>query len=196
MGKGSISRIIGTISSNGILYPHKYYVMMNIPTSCLPPDTNINEVSYHLAPRIERVNLPTISMETMDYYSTSNTTRPIIKSRSANEPLSINIILSEDIKERKWLEYWFNQIHSLETGYITKYYDDYVGSIQIEIFSTKKDGGAFGGYFKEPEDERMAFYTFKNVYPTSIGDIELSYGETDTYTTMAATFNWEYFELA
>lgn len=183
-----ITEMVKSISDRGgILKPHQYSVSLKIPRAMISGGDSQNQITEHLAIRTERVTLPSVNMSVFEYPSSSNETFPMIKGKAPHEPINIGIILSEDLREKRWFDNWYNNIHSFKTKYIPRYYDDYAESaeLRVQIEASMR---------KNTEKLNLPIYVYYGIYPTSIGDIELSYGDNDTYTSFAVTLNWESYD--
>lgn len=177
-----IEDMVATISDTGILKPNKYAVKINIPSSMTGEGFTTTEATKQMLPRIERVTLPEVGLETIEDPSNTTESLPILKSHSQFEQLSLNIILSEDAREKTYMDEWVRNAYGYYDKYIMRYYDDYTGEIEVTLYSTMANDSK--------ESKPIKKYTFYNAYPVSVGDIELAYSETDTYSTIAVSFNW------
>lgn len=189
----NVNDMIQSIARSGVMKPHQYAVTISMPAAMIPAleDYSSKDVSQQIAPRIERVTLPPTVLSTFDYPSASLETTPIVKNRETYEAISVGIILSEDGREKKYFDNWIDMIHGRNTGYHTRFYDDYVGYMTISILSAVKEESSSSVFPKPADMARVATYDFYRVYPINVGDVELSYGDNDTYSTIAVTFNWD-----
>ncbi len=185
--------MIQSIAQTGVMKPHQYAVTITMPSNMVPSfsDYSDKDVTEQIAPRVERVTLPPAALSTFEYPSSSLETVPIVKNRETYEPISLGIILSEDAREKKYFDNWIDMIHGRYTGYRTRYYDDYIGYMVVSILSAVREESS-SSFFPRPANiEPVARYYFYKVYPTNVGDVELSYGDNDTYSSIAVTFNWD-----
>jgi hypothetical protein len=215
----SISDMVQTLSTTGIFKPHSYIVRIQFPDRLFGAESTVSPTGFgivrtnigvfgrdelaseiqNLSLRAERATLPPITASTVDYPIDSAESIPIVKGRANPEPLAINFILSRDLRERSYFEYWINQMTGKnDRNYKPRFYDDYVGTITIDIITSVEERTGFGGFIPRARDNTettiLRTYIFKEVYPITVGDVEMSYGETDTYGTCAITFNWRDYE--
>lgn len=178
-----IRAMVQSIGNSGLLKPNRFTVDVTFPDMLLA-ETEItqNQVTLPLATRISRVTIPENAIEVYEIVSDARTTLPIARSRATFEPVALGLILSEDGREREYFENWLEMIHGRKSGYSPLFYDNYISpGIIVNIIDTNN----------EPESATK-FY-FYNVYPISVGDIELSYDENDEYVLCTVTMNYESF---
>lgn len=88
---------------------------------------------------------------------------------------SVDFILSEDTRERRYIERWQDLIFNpLQQKY--GYYSNYIGKVEIHLL---------GHNNRKTE----ASYELQEAFPTSIGDLSLEYGD-GTMKTMSVTFKY------
>lgn len=181
----STDNLIGTISRTGLMRPSNFRCTMTLPQSFLQYNrTNENNrlLEYYtsvndLSIRINRFTIPADTLTTSEYLSDFRGNHGIAVAREY-EDLAIGIILSSDGRERELFQQWIEYINGSGSNYKTRYYDDYVAPVvNIEVL---KQDGSYGFSHK-----------YFNAYPKTVGDIELSYDETDTYSTVAITMGYE-----
>lgn len=174
--------------------------------------------------RIESVNMPGRNLFTMDqnYYGPIRT----IPYRASYQPVTLTVIMSEDMYERDFFLNWQDQIiggrrndtttRQDEGKHDPYFYDDYVGSIEINFYAESpffQGRGGGGGLldtvkevaniagidpskFTSPFGFNIPFLqnqsnsvkevykvTLNEVYPISVQDVPLSWGD-DTYTKL------------
>ena len=85
------------------------------------------------------------------------------------------------MRQRVFFEEWQKSIYNLETHNLN-YYDDYVG--QVDIYQL--------GAFESNDDRDRVTYAVRlyEVYPSTIGSLEYSYGANDTGHNIPITFNF------
>jgi len=175
-----ISNMVSSISRTGIQKLTRYSASITFPTSIF---SNLNDgvttsLSEQIAPRIERVTLPSSNLEQMERPSSYRMSTSVVTSRSTMDPISFSVILSNGMQERRYFEKWQNFIDSAKSSYRPRFYDEYI-SPTMTIF------------VMNDESDVLSKYIFVNVYPTSVGDIEFSYSDNDSYASCAITFNYE-----
>jgi len=85
------------------------------------------------------------------------------------------------LRQRVFFEEWQKKIYNLETHNMN-FYDDYVG--QMDIYQL--------GSFESNDDRDRVTYAVRlyEVYPSTMGSIEYSYGATDQGVNIPVTFNF------
>ncbi len=174
-----INRFSGELRTNGVSKNHTYECVLTRNPS---PDTQIER---RIAMRADTVSLPGKTINTTDIHYSG----PLMKiATDANyEPLRMSIILSEDQAEREYLEEWFDLISgNLRTAgknnpsaYAIGYHDEYVGSLRIN-------------HYDETGNQIYA-YEFIDIWPVSIGEIELSY-EGGGINKLSVSFSYHYYK--
>jgi len=174
--------------------------------------------------RIESVNMPGRNLFTIDqnYYGPMRT----IPYRASYQPITLTIIMSEDMYERDFFLRWQDKIiggrRNKETSrqdeglHDSYFYDSYVGTIEIKFYAespnfqgrggggglldTVKEVASIAGidtskftspfgfnlpFLKKEENNIKEVYkvTLNEVYPISVQDIPLSWGD-ETYTKL------------
>jgi hypothetical protein len=89
--------------------------------------------------------------------------------------INISMILSADLRERKFFEDWMNFVCSRD-NFKFGYYDDYITDLEITVFS--KDEIPTHRFFVE------------EVYPKSIGDLQMGYDKDNDYLRQDITLSF------
>ena len=107
--------------------------------------------------------------------------------------LTISFIVSEDLREKEYFEYWQDRI--VNTGafdeggggryvmskFNTKYFDEYLGTIVVRQYGSSGD--------------LRSIYTLQEAYPLIINPITLSWGS-DEITKLSVTFTYRNYRVA
>ena len=109
----------------------------------------------------------------------------IPKGYSGFADLSMSILLSSDMREKKLLMAWHDLIISPKNNFHPTYLDDIGGRI---IIITRGDKNTDMGREIEQHD-------FYKCYPFTVGDVELSYASTDEAATIDTTFTYSHFDM-
>jgi hypothetical protein len=137
--------------------------------------------------RIEAVNMPGRQLQTLDqnYYG------PVrrIPFRFSNQPVTLSVILSKDMREReifmKWQDYFVGHYRTnvnrsvMQGMFDGKYYNDGIGTIDIVQYSYPNNNGGYGYYFQSEggDYEVQNVITLEEAYPVNVNDIQLSWGD-------------------
>lgn len=167
-----------------IVRPNLFYVDI-IPPSFLSkygfgPYGETAKFSY----RCEAAELPGRTLATVDDTSFGPTVK--FGYDMTYNDITLQIIASEDMVERKLFEEWMDGIvtptsqnFSELKGGLIKYYDDYSGA----LFSIRQLNDA---------GKVLARYKLHRAFPIQLSPMNLSWGETDTYQRFAVTISYRY----
>ena len=133
--------------------------------------------------RIESLNMPGRQLVTLDqnYHGPTRS----IPYRFTNQPITMTIILSRDMRERevfmKWQDYLVGHYRtnmgrrSTPAPFDTKYYYDGVGTIQIRQYSYPV-GDAYGDSAGS-EYELQNYINLIEAYPINVNDIQMAWSD-------------------
>jgi len=180
MGNRFLKDMVAEIENGGVFKPNEYKFIVSFP-SMMNNYMNDKQIkSEQLSFRIDRVNLPERGLSVVETHSSIHDTFSVANGLNQYTPLSFNIILSKDLKERELFDKWMLKIVDKDNNYDTLYFDDYVGSALIQIYNDGK---------------LKSEYNFSEIFPVSVSDIELAYSETDAYATCTVTMNYTDFGI-
>ena len=112
------------------------------------------------------------------------------------EPWSVTVINDEDFNIRKSFEKWANGINNLVSGVGEVDPTKYMGSGEIRQLSRKVQGLGFAGdetTTDTAKTQQVAHtYKYKDIWPSEIGSIDLSYDSSDAIEEFTVTFQVEY----
>ena len=110
------------------------------------------------------------------------------------EPWTVTVINEEDFAIRDSFEKWANAINNLVTGAGEQNPNNYMGSGEIRQLSRKASGKGFAGAEGETEktQEVTKVYKVKDIWPSEISSIDLSYDSSDAIEEFTVTFQVEY----
>lgn len=170
-----------SIFTHGTFSPNTYAVSIRMPGKFIGTKIGFDA---SLAPRIQRITLPEREISVIDQKSAYRESRSIPKGYSSFGNLSMSILLSEDLREKKtlmmWQDYIINPKHNLNPSYV----DSIIGTIKVVTLANPEQG-----------KERGIIHRFYGCYPINVGDVELSYATTDEAGTLDTTFTYSYFTL-
>lgn len=174
--------MVQSISNTGLLRPNKYTVLIDYPqllaTDSRFADVRAAEAQADLAVRISRIGIPASNLETAEMPSDARGTTMMVRRAATWDALAFELVLSEDARERIYFERWVELIHGRSTGFTPLFYQNYIASRATVNLISDTAGPILA-------------YKFFNIFPTAVGDIELSYGDTDGFGTCAITMNYE-----
>lgn len=143
---------------------------------------NINDT---LSMRCESVEFPGRTISTVDDVSYGPSTKHAYE--VAYGEITLGIIASEDMTERKYFEDWMDKIvipsgTSIRGGGHVKYYNEYAtGTVSI--------------YQINDQNQQIAKCVCYGAYPIGVGPIALSYEDENTYQRFAITITYRYHEI-
>ena len=157
----SIKNFIAEISAGGVTKTNQYVVTFTkLPLTVKPSDYGID--SNALAYRIQRVTLPSRQMKPIMQKSVFRELRPLPVGYNTLDDVTMQIVLSSDLKERKFFLAWQNRIFN--EGGTPAYIDTIVGDLQVATIGDRGD---------------QATHIFEGCWPMMVGDIELSAESTE-----------------
>jgi hypothetical protein len=142
--------------------------------------------------RIESLNMPGRTLTTLD----QNYHGPVrsMPYRFTQQPVTLTIILSKDMRERevfmRWQDFFVgnsrNNINqqAITSPFDTRYYQDGIGIIQINQYS-------YSNRRSYNEYELQTEITLNEAYPSSINDINMSWGD-DGYARLQVEIRYRY----
>ena len=157
----NIKELTAAITDSGVLRINLYTVKIKLPQILM---SSFGTKSDALIPRVDRVTLPSRQIRGIMQKSSYRELRMIPTSYQNLEDLSMSIILSTDMRERKMMLAWQNAIFN--TDGIPSYVDDISGTIKVMTHGTVNG--------KEPDKRDWTLHKFEGVFPMMVSDIELS----------------------
>lgn len=163
----AIDKFKKQVSSQGLLRGNRYTVKLYPPLALM-----IGQDDEALERYASSVNLPGRSVGALERseYGEAKT----IATVHEHEECTINFYLSEDAREKRYIERWQDLIFNpVQQKY--GYYRDYIGKIEIHILDHK---------FK-----KKTAYELQEAYPSSIGSVDFEWGD-GTHKTLPVTFKF------
>ena len=196
-GSGQIQRFQSQINQGeGFARPNRYLIVVHPPqkiqlTPGGPPseqgrDDDVNELKSsqmreNVGLMCNAITLPTRDVNTVDHrmYGPG---RKMPYAYSFNGNIECSFYGDKFLRQRLFFENWQKGIMNINSHNM-KYYDDYVGS--IDIFT-------LGQFDAGREDEARVTYGVRlyECYPQTIGSIEYAYGNNDQATIVPITLNF------
>ena len=197
-GSGQIQRFQSQINQGeGFARPNRYLIVVHPPQKLqlqpggpaglnLNRDDDVNElkssqIRENIGLMCSAITLPTRDVNTADHrmYGPG---RKMPYAYSFNGTIECSFYGDKFLRQRLFFENWQKGIMNIESHNM-RYYDDYVGS--IDIFT-------LGQFDAGREDEARVTYGVRlyECYPQTIGSIEYAYGNNDQVTIVPITLNF------
>jgi len=159
----NIKTFVEEIANTGTFKTNQFFVKVGFPK--LITDTILNtsdwpNFSDNLVYRIQRVTLPSRQMKPIMQKSVFRELRPIPVGYNSFDDLTMQILLSTDLRERKVFLEWQNKIFN--EGGVPAYVDTISGTLAVATINEKT------------ETDKIETHMFEGCWPMMIGDIELS----------------------
>ena len=180
----NINDLATKIGKSGTMNPNRYAVNITPP---IQANTFTKLLGDEISPRIQRISLPERALTTIQQRSSYRESINIPKGYGSFSDLSMSILLSSDMRERKLLMAWHDLIISPNKNFHPSYLDDIVGRITILTYGN--------GTIDENDASTAEQHTFYGCYPLTVGDVDLTYTSTDEAATIDTTFTYRYFTM-
>lgn len=173
MGKGTIpsniNNVVDAITKSGLAFANRYEVFFTVPNGFGVSD---RDTLQYLSIRCDSISIPGRSFSTTPYRFYGPARNMPYEPIYAGE-LTASIVLSGDMRERKFFEDWMDLICS-SSNYKFNYYDDYISDFEISVLT---------------KDEINTYTVFvEEAYPKAIGDIQVGYDKDNEYLKQDVTF--------
>ena len=153
----NITSFVEEISKGGVTKTNQYAVIISPPSSLNGLASNYGINFDDLAYRIQRVTLPSRQMKPIMQKSVFRELRPLPVGYNSLDDVTMQIVLSSDLEERKFFLAWQNRIFN--EGGTPAYIDTIVCDMQVTTIGDRGD---------------QATHIFEDCWPMMVGDIELS----------------------
>lgn len=167
----NINELISSITQSGLAFSNRYEVLFETPAGF--GTTNI-PFMRNLMVRCDSILIPGRSLSTTPYRFYGPARNMPYEPIYAGE-MTLSVILSADLRERKFFEDWMNLVCS-PSNYKFGYYDDYTTNLQI-IVTTRADDPAHSFFVEE-------------VYPKAIGDLQVGYDKDNDFLKQDITLSF------
>ena len=171
LNSSNISEMVNTITQSGLAFSNRYELLFGIPRAF--GNVNIQQVK-NMSIRCDSVTIPGRSLSTTPYRFYGPARNMPYEPIYAGE-LNLSVILSTDMRERKFFEDWTNSICS-PSNYKFGYYDDYVTSLVVTVLSK--------------DDVPTYTVNVEEVYPKSMGDLQMGYDKDNDYLRQDITLSF------
>lgn len=174
---------LSTIKNNlKIVRPNLFFVEISLPsTLSASGGASAGVTTSTFKYRCESTELPGRTLATSDEQSFGSSIKHAYE--VTYNDLTVSIIASEDMNERRLIETWMDNTvrrpNSFNTGGLIKYYNDYAsGTVNIYQLNDQK--------------KQLVKCTLNRVYPIALGPLNLTWEENDTYQRFAVTFAYRW----
>ena len=177
MTPSNINEIINSITSSGVAYNNRYEVLINYPTALIQKNYNsIREISV----RCESISVPGRSFSTTPYRFYGPARNMPYETTYSGE-LSMSVIVSADLRERRFFESWMDSICN-PFNYKMNYYDQYTTNMEIRILNKT--------------DTSSQIFLVEEVYPKALGEIQLGYDKDNEIMKQEVTLSFRKYQSA
>jgi len=183
--KKTIDILLSEIRSDGVVKTNQFEVHINFPQSS---DT---ERDKSIILRAQSVSMPGTNLSTVTDNNIYGPDRNIVSGVTYANEVVVTFLLDSQMKIRTYFEDWQKLTYD-ETSWNVKYYDDYVGTVDIFSLSNKLEtSNAFksSGNLKDTPDYGLRCW---KAYPISIGQVEFSSSNANTLGTIDIGFSFRY----
>ena len=183
--KKTIDILLSEIRSTVVVKTNQFEVHINFPQGF---DT---ERDKSIILRAQSVSMPGTNLSTVTDNNIYGPDRNIVSGVTYANEVSVTFLLDSQMKIRTYFEDWQKLTYD-ETSWNLKYYDDYVGTVDIFSLSNKLEtSNAFksSGNLKDTPDYGLRCW---KAYPISIGQVEFSSSSANTLGTIDIGFSFRY----
>jgi hypothetical protein len=164
----NINEIRTNIINSGLAYSNRYEIDIAFPKR--HPSRDILSLRSMLL-RCDSAIIPGRSLSTTPYRFYGPARNMPYEPIYSGE-MNLSIILSADMRERNFFEAWLNSIVN-PVNFKFAFYDDYVTNMTITVI--------------DKSDIPAARFIVEEVYPKSIGDIQMGYDRENDFVKMETT---------
>ena len=183
--KKTIDILLSEIRSDGVVKTNQFEVHINFPQGS---DT---ERDKSIILRAQSVSMPGTNLSTVTDNNIYGPDRNIVSGVTYANEVSVTFLLDSQMKIRTYFEDWQKLTYD-ETSWNLKYYDDYVGTVDIFSLSNKLEtNSAFksSGNLKDIPNYGLRCW---KAYPINIGQVEFSSTDANTLGTIDIGFSFRY----
>ena len=170
----SLSQFSSNIAKKGLASPNKFRIRFTMPSVVNNPKEEFNLMVENVDLAGRNVN----SAINIEY----GVRREVAYNAPAYDPLNITFLCSQDMSEKRKLEEWNNHIVKVNRGFDVEYYDNYTGSITVDVL----DKNLKSRYYVE----------YLEAYPKVINSIPFNHTTTNQTVRVTASFVYSYYLTA
>jgi len=172
MAKFDVSTFASQIGKKGLASPNKFRVAFTMPSGMTTPGESFNLMCENVDLAGRNVN----SAINIEY----GVRREVAYNAPAYDPLNITFLCSQDMKEKEILEKWNNHIVKVNAGFDVEYYDNYIGTIKVDVLNKHT-----------LESEYRVDYM--EAYPKVINSIPFNHTTLNQTVKVTASFSYAYY---
>lgn len=172
-----ITDLTGEVSKSGVSKPNLFTVIVSVGGASA-------EELRPIAFRCEAAEIPGRSVATTEYKDWG------VPSKIGYAPiyadLGLTLLLSEDLREKKFFEAWQDAVigdHRVDQkttkGWNTRYYDNYVGTVEIQQ--------------KNQKGEVVATYKLEETFPLIVNPVSLDWNSTNEVSKLQVSMAYKYY---
>ena len=170
----SLSQFSSNIAKKGLASPNKFRIRFTMPSVVNNPKEEFNLMVENVDLAGRNVN----SAINIEY----GVRREVAYNAPAYDPLNITFLCSQDMSEKRKLEEWNNHIVKVNRGFDVEYYDNYTGSVTVDVL----DKNLKSTYYVE----------YLEAYPKVINSIPFNHTTTNQTVRVTASFVYSYYLTA
>ena len=172
MAKFDVSTFASQIGKKGLASPNKFRVAFTMPRGVGTPGESFNLMCENVDLAGRNVN----SAINIEY----GVRREVAYNAPAYDALNITFLCSQDMKEKGILEKWNNHIVKVNAGFDVEYYDNYIGTIKVDVLNKHT-----------LESEYRVDYM--EAYPKVINSIPFNHTTLNQTVKVTASFSYAYY---
>jgi hypothetical protein len=141
-----------------------------------------NDITTTFKFRCEKAELPGRTLATAEDAVGSGPSLKLPYDVTYND-MTLSIICSTDMKERKFFEEWMDRIigrGGRGNAGLVSYYSDYALGVSLKVDQLNESGNT------------LFSYTLQDIYPTALTPMNASWEETNTYQRFGVTLAYRY----
>lgn len=164
----NINQLVQEIQSSGLAYNNRYEVLVYTPRFMGSSRINLMK---SMSLRCDSVTIPGRGFSTTPFrfYGPA---RNMPYEQIYSGEVSMSVMLSEDLRERKFFEEWMSGVSSI-FNYKMGFYSDYTTIVDIDVINK--------------QDQSTYTFTLEEVYPKAIGDIQVGYDKDNEFMRQDVT---------
>jgi hypothetical protein len=167
----NINELVQEIQSSGLAYSNRYEVVIYTPRFM---GTTRFGLMRSLAVRCDSVTIPGRSLATTPF-RIYGPARNMPYEQVYSGEVNLSVILSEDLRERKFFEEWMAGVSSIY-NYKMGFYNDYTTIVDVDVLNR--------------QDQGLYTFTIEEVYPKAIGDIQVGYDKDNEFMRQDITLSF------
>lgn len=167
----NINQLVQEIQSSGLAFTNRYEVLIYTPRFM---GSSRIELMRSISMRCDSVTIPGRSLSTTPFrfYGPA---RNMPYEQVYSGEVNVSVVLSEDLRERKFFEEWMSGVSSIY-NYKMGFYSDYTTIVDIDVI--------------DRQDQALYTFTLEEVYPKAIGDLQVGYDKDNEFLRQDVTLSF------